>query len=175
MMSPFHCCLQLTSLSIFNPLERCQPPAALAGLSSLQRCILEYSTHEGVLPTPLPPGPWAASLRSLGASLDVLARSTGLLSEATQLTRLALTHTSMENHGQEAFWEWAGSHPSLRRLQIEAGEEADLSDATLHAIGSLAHQRPELDVTTVLTDTWDRTSLFSKGAPFYSEFFVRTW
>ena len=98
---------------------------------------------------PLPPGPWAASLRSLGASLDVLAHSTGVLSAATQLTRLALTGNSLQSDAEEAFWEWVGSHPSLRQLQIDVGGY-DVASAMLHTVISLARKRPQLEITSAM-------------------------
>ncbi len=91
--------LQLTSLCIDDEPERCRAPAALVGLSRLQRCCLGSPYIAGnleALPTPLPLGPWAASLRSLGATLDVLQHSAEMLSAATQLSRLAIMGSSFQ-------------------------------------------------------------------------------
>jgi len=163
------CCLQLTSLCIVDDLPRCHTPLALVGLSRLQRCCLcgvDYGAELEAPLSPLPPGPWAASLRSLGAGLDVLARSTEVLATATQLTRLALAGNSLYSKDQAAFWEWAGSHPSLRRLQIEVDEYTDLSGPTLHAICSLARERPQLEVATEMAEggtTFDKEFDFGFG------------
>lgn len=163
--APHHCwplnpgrallrCPQLTSLCILDELYRCQPPASLAGLSRLQRLCLGgacYPPGEQLgPPVSLPAGPWAASLRCLGASLDVLAQSLEVMQEATQLTRLVVTGSSFTRQDQDAFWEWAGSHPSLRQLQVEVRDDVDLPGGTLHAICSLGWSRPELRVTTEL-------------------------
>ncbi|PRW32686.1 LRR receptor-like kinase family [Chlorella sorokiniana] len=146
---------QLTSLCILEEPDRCPPPAAVAGLSRLQRCCLgsaDYAGNPEMPPIALPPGPWAASLRELGASLDVLQHSAGTLAAATQLTRLAITGGSFKGHQQAAFWEWARIHPLLRKLQIEFLHEAELPGAAVHAICSLSRQRPALDVVTLLAE-----------------------
>ncbi|KAI7836518.1 hypothetical protein COHA_009619 [Chlorella ohadii] len=142
----------LTSLCIVNWPARCLPPAALAGLTRLQRCCLDANCparNADPPPTPLPPGPWAASLRSLGASLDVLALSTGVLSAATQLSRLAVARSSLNDIEQEAFWEWAGGHPSLQRLQIEVGAQVTVPGATVQTLTMLAQELPQLEVAIV--------------------------
>jgi len=152
-------CLQLTSLCALDQPWRCQPSAALAGLSHLQRCCLGSVGYELMDPettaAPLPPGPWAAGLRSLGASLDVLSRSTAVLSAATQLTRLALTGGSLTCAEQQTFWEWAGRHPPLQQLLIEVDEGLDVPAAAVHAMSCLAHGRPALQVTTGLAGDTD--------------------
>ena len=162
----YPCCLQLTSLCMLDEPERCQPQAALAGLSRLQRCCLGSAMYDAgdwdlELET-LPPGPWAASLRELGASLDVLPHSLAMLSAATQLTRLAVTGGSYED--SDALWKWARSHPSLLQLQIDIQHGVELSTCALHAICSLACQRPEL---TVVTKTPGEPPLFDNE--FYIE------
>ena len=159
----YPCCLQLTSLCIIDDPERCQPPATISGLSRLQRCCLGSAKFDpaelSAQLAPLPPGPWAASLRELGASMDVLPHSLAMLSAATQLTRLAVTGGSYEH--SDALWEWARSHPTLQQLQLDILKVTQLSGATLHAICSLAHERPELTVVTVL---------YEEGSTFDDEF-----
>lgn len=63
-------------------------PAALAGLTSLQRCYLQRNDSwpgaAGTAP-PLPGGPWLHTLRWLGANIDTLANSTAALHAATNL------------------------------------------------------------------------------------------
>ena len=81
----------------------------------------------------------------------MLRHSTGMLSAATQLTRLALTGGSLR-HDSDALWEWARSHPPLRHLQIDAMEETALTAATLWHVCDLHNERPGLKVTTVLAD-----------------------
>lgn len=104
-------------------------------------------------PTPLPAGPWTASLRELGTSLGVLACSTEVLSTATQLTRLALTDGGLDsNKDQVAFWQWAHSHPSLRHLQIESSRTSTISGAKLSDFCSLACRRRDVEVSTRLYD-----------------------
>ena len=112
--------------------------------------------------TPLPLGPWATSLRELGASLDVLPHSLAMLSAATQLTRLAVTGGSYEH--SDALWKWARSHPPLRQLQVDIQYDVELSTTVLHAICSLARERPELTVVTVMpghSKTFDREFRFT--------------
>ena len=100
----------------------------------------------------LPPGHWAASLRSLGASLDVLWRSTEVLAAATQLTRLAVLGGNFYWLASAPLWEWAGSHPSLQQLQIDVCMQANVTGAALQAICCLARERPALNVAVVLEE-----------------------
>ena len=152
-------CSQLTSLCIWDMLGRCEPPAALAGLSRLQRCCLGPAEDLGALPpqAQLPAGPWAGSLRVLGANSDVLQRSMALLSAATQLQHLAVTGGTYTQLGGN-FWEWAGSHPSLLHLELHVVQSSDVPGHILHSALALNAARPSLHVTS------------SEGARFYGRF-----
>lgn len=158
------CCLQLTSLGILDASAFSQPPAALARLTRLQRLCLGSARYdaveEGESFRPLPPGPWVTGLRCLGASLDVLQRSTDVLSAATQLTRLAVTGGTFEEHSA-AFWGWARTHPSLGQLQVDISRDVDWPSTTVHAMCSLAEERPAMKVSTRMA---------GEGRTFDSEF-----
>jgi len=158
--------MQLTSLCMDDDLERCQPLPGLAGLARLQRCCLSsawWAKNSEAPAMPLPPGPWAASLRSLGAPVDVLALSTEVLSAATQLTCLAVLGGKFQEDVPEAFWAGAHEHPSLRRLQIDVPAELKIPAATLQAICNLACEWPELKVKVVLDE---------EGTTFETDFFI---
>ena len=79
----------------------------------------------------------------------MLALSTGVLSAATQLSRLAVARSSLNDIEQEAFWEWAGSHPSLQHLQIEVGAQVTVPGATVQTLTMLAQELPQLEVAIV--------------------------
>lgn len=148
------CCLQLTSLCIVAAPDECYPLPSLTALSSLRRCCLGASCFcaaDQPLPSVgLPPGPWAASLRELGACLDVLQHSVEALSAATQLTRLAVLGGSFQGDAQDAFWDWAAERPPLQQLQIDLpGEDELVPCAAVHNVCYLARQRPALDVITL--------------------------
>ena len=85
-------------------------PPALARLSRLQRLYF-LDLFEPVLP----PGPYSASLRVLGASLECLNRSTELLASCVSLEHVAALRPCS---APGPFWQWAEQHPPLRRLQL---------------------------------------------------------
>ena len=151
--------LQLTSFCIVDAPEQRAVPAALAGLSRLQRCCLGKAGFTAAdLPlTALPAGPWAASLCSLGVTAALLPRSLNVLSSATQLTRLAITAGEYKLLREDAFWEWAQHHPPLQQLQMDVGAEDQLPGAVLHHVCCLAQGRPGLKIATELS-SWEGTS-----------------
>ena len=106
------CLTGLTALllQVDYPREGSVPPA-LAQLSRLQRlCFLALDKPV------LPPGPYSASLRVLGASCECLNRSAALLASSGSLEHVAALSGTLGG----AFWQWAEQHPSLRRLQLAA-------------------------------------------------------
>ena len=117
----------------------------------MQRCCLGSADYDAAdLPRALPAGPWAATLRSLGVSAELLPRSLNVLSSATQLTRLAITGGDFKQLREAAFWEWNQRQPSLQQLQIDADEEDELPTTVLHDVCCLAQGRPGLRITTGL-------------------------
>ena len=139
---------QLTSLCIDDAPDRCGPFAALAALNRLQRCCLGNAERgfrqQQDPPLQLPTGPWAGSLRSLGAGWDVLPHSSQLLSAATQLTELAVTGGSLEAPLCPQFWRWAETHRSLQRLQIDVW--GSLPAWMVQYMLGLKDARPGLDI-----------------------------
>lgn len=106
-----------------------QPPPSLASLSRRQRfCITDAewppSWYEDEYPpaAALPAGPWAASLRKLGAPYRALWHSGPLLAAAGQLEQLGVLEggfSDAPNDASERFWRWCAAHPPLRQLHIE--------------------------------------------------------
>ncbi len=154
--------VQLTSLCILDEPALCEPPAALAGLRRLQRCCLGTAKYLAQQQRqqqrqPLPAGPWAGSLRVLGASSDVLPRSAALLSAATQLRHLAVTGGSYTQLGRD-LWEWASRHPSLQHLELHGEDTSEVPMHIVHNALALKEVRSSLKVTS------------SGGLRFYAQF-----
>lgn len=122
-------------------------PPAVSGLSRLQRAFFEGTADaHGNVPA-LPAGPWASSLRQLGASYDVLAASGGMLAAATQLQELHLMGGNFTDP-QHAFWAECVPHlPMLRLLHFYSDMGEFLANShILFQLADLARGRPELDM-----------------------------
>ena len=108
-----------------------EPPAALAGLSALQRCYLmrtdKQEAEEGEA-QPLPAGPWLRNLRWLGAGIDNLARSTAVLQQAAALEFVEVCDTKQAQQvgwlapGPTALCDWLAQHPPLRKASFLASD-----------------------------------------------------
>lgn len=107
------------------------PPAALARLSHLQRCYLhnKYRRPAGsTAASPLPAGPWLTNLRWLGASIDVLMASVGVLQAAGTLEFVEVRDTEVQRLQRfdwmapvpTALCEWLSRHPPLRQVSFSS-------------------------------------------------------
>ena len=95
-------------------------------------------------------GPWAASLRQLGAPYSVLRASGELLAAAGQLEHLCILGGSLvvESNAEaraasQGFWRWCTAHPPLRQLQIDLQPATAVSSSLLDG---LLGARPALQV-----------------------------
>ncbi|PRW51148.1 putative LRR receptor-like serine threonine- kinase [Chlorella sorokiniana] len=82
---------RLTTLALLGLEAAWQPPPSVGGLSRQERACFMPKIAAGMPAAPataLPAGPWAASLRKLGASYDTLLLSGALLETFSQLERL---------------------------------------------------------------------------------------
>lgn len=143
-------CSQLTSLCILDVPGalravcwpgRAHPPAALL----LGHCRVPCAAAAAAA---------AAAVRAVGwrpagvkASWDVLQRSPEVLSAATQLQHLAVTGGSYRRWVSE-FWKWAGSHPSLQRLELHVKRASDVPGHIMRDALSLKEARPHLKLTS---------------------------
>lgn len=120
--------------------------AALAELPRLQRlCLFTYGEYydeeDGPAPClPLPLGPYSASLRMLGTSVDCLNRSVKLLASCGALEHVTLFQGSYAG----PLWQWAAQHPPLRRLQVCDDLLTFSYKLELLEMASLRQARPQL-------------------------------
>ena len=126
-------------------------PAALAGLSNLQRCYMHlYAGDDGLAP-PLPAGPWLASLRWLRYNVDGLISSTATLRAATALEFLdagnsdSSTAIDWRSAAAAAFFYWLEDHPPLRLVYFDTagGQLFDSGDFAAHVMW-LCRRRPSM-------------------------------
>ena len=158
--------LQLTFLDLQDlntQVDATALPPALAALPLLERfCCKAY-------PPSLPPGPWLTRLRWLAAPPTVVAASLPALAAAQQLECLCLLrmepalileayddmyappaeHGDNEYAAQFTVIEWAGQHPSLRRLSL--GGPAWRNETLVLAIQQAEAASPQLRIEL----TWD--------------------
>jgi len=124
-------------------------PAALAGLSNLQRCNLEVQTDEAAAP-PLPAGPWLASLRWLSYPICGLVSSTAALRDAAALEYLETINSWVAVFERESdpaadFFDWLAQHPPLRRVHLEdRGGQAYHTPFFAAHVERLGRRRPSL-------------------------------
>lgn len=129
---------QLTGL-IINHNERTWEQARLAAAISdlpLQHLsMLGSDPSHGEPPLTLPPpGRWQAQLRELTLPAATAAAALPQLAASTRLESLTLLHLcSVPVEHQEAVLAFAGRHPSLRRLRLDASGP-HLSAATFAAV-----------------------------------------
>lgn len=126
-------------------------PPSIADLGKLQRACFQYidPSPEIMWLSGLPVGPWASSLRSLGAPYDMLLLSSELLAAAGQLEQLAVLDGDFEAAPSEAsarFWRWCAAHPPLRQLDVEVLEPVSPDATHLAALEELRTARPDLRV-----------------------------
>ncbi len=142
-------------------------PAALAGLSNLQRCCLDFLVpEEGVAAPPLPAGPWLASLRWLYYEIGGLITSTAALQAAAALDFLeggTFYNTKKVDWASPVaagFFDWLAQHPPLRRVYFDAaGRKAfDSGFFAAHAM-RLARRRPSLELEGFLRPIGDAASM----------------
>ena len=148
--------------------------AALAELPRLQRlCLFTYGEYydeeDGPAPClPLPLGPYSASLRMLGTSVDCLNRSVKLLASCGELEHIAVMCGDCNRPGR--FWRWAAARRrSLRRVQ--APHEYEYPGAAYGAtpfepvqVLRLQEARPQLDVACI--EPYSFAALFLWQDPF---------
>lgn len=125
-----------------------QPPLAIAGLSRLQRACLSCG---GESQGPLPNGPWAGSLRQLGAPYGMLLLSSELLAAAGRLERLGVlggkaAYAAAPSDASRRFWRWCAEHSPLRQLKIEMYDNAPAAPSFVAATHDLRNARPTLQV-----------------------------
>lgn len=133
------------------------PPPSIVNLTRLQRaCFFVTGDIDGIRPrvSALPAGPWAGSLRHLGASYETLLKSSQTLAAAGQLEQLSVLEGGFKSHSSASkrFWRWCGSHPPLRRLHLEMADDHYLSPAFAAAVSGLQSARPALQVVYKLID-----------------------
>ncbi len=125
-------------------------PAALAGLSSLQRCCLYIYAGNNVASPPLPAGPWLASLRWLRYNIDGLVSSTATLEAAAALEFLETGSSSLEINWRStaaaSFFDWLAQHPPLRRVYLDPAGRTFNSGLFAAQVARLCRRRPGLDL-----------------------------
>lgn len=183
--SALRCATQLTSLAIIGTV--CSTPCAVAGLSRLQHCCLaapcaaagaaadDEETHppdeSASCLDGLPKGPWAASLRALGAEFPSLLRSQALLQAAGgQLETLCCVGAMplASRAQQEAFWRWAAAAPRLRRIKFDLSSIEHIGGMVRSAVLALQQARPDLQIQGLEEDPLRRRS----SDTFYQELFT---
>lgn len=131
------------------------PPPSVAGLAGLRRaCFAGNEFESDDEPSSLPDGPWAASLRTLGASYALLQHSGRLLAAAHGLEQLGVLGCSTAEGGQQeegGCWERVAALPQLQLLQVDALVDEQVPAALLAAVSALQGARPGLRVL------WHRT------------------
>lgn len=154
----------LTSLVVQAATQRI--PAALGGLSRLQRLCLRRWGHGELTDARLPAGPWLASIRWLGLPFAVLEQCTELLASAQQLEylcsmglpELPLCCGADTADRWRRFWRLLAAHPPLRCFLLDAPPEGDGVDAPLgrpsadllRALLLLQGMRPGLHIRCVV-------------------------
>ena len=145
---------QLTTLSLAYSKLPEQLPRSLASLLRLKHLSVHstYSRSRIPAPKPLPAGPWASSLRALGAPLCVLCSSTEVLSSASQLKHLACLGPPVPFDGpvdatgrSRALFGFLASHPPLRCFSTESfSDQSCWSREFVAAMCRLHRLRPSL-------------------------------
>lgn len=122
-----------------------RPPPSVAGLRRLQRAC--FLIGEEVIAAALPTGPWADSLRQLGAPFNVLLLSGELLAAAGQLERLGVLGGDLAaapDAASERLWCWCAAHPPLRQLHIELERLEPIPPSILAVVARLTRAQPAL-------------------------------
>lgn len=123
-------------------------PASIAGLGRLQRACF-WRGEEAPAPVPpaaLPMGPWAGSLRELGAPYDTLVLSGDLLTAAGRLETLTVMRGDLmaaDSDASARFWWWCATHPPLQVLIVDLGN-SPVGGAFVVALNQLRNARPAL-------------------------------
>ena len=122
-------------------------PAALSGLSNLQRC---YVALEGVGQVALPAASWLRSLRWLHFHVGGLVSSAAVLQAATALEFVEAGNDSSgriqwSGPAAAAFFDWLAQHPPLCRIYFDTcrGSLFDSGAFAAHVM-RLCHRRPAL-------------------------------
>ncbi|KAL4436644.1 hypothetical protein ABPG75_003783 [Micractinium tetrahymenae] len=99
-------------------------PPAVSRMACLQRCLFDPSIWPVAGCQPLSAhGSWLRSLCWLGAPPHILFASSAALAAAPTLEWVCILGMPESLDGSEAFWAWAASAPTLRRLSLEVGNE----------------------------------------------------
>lgn len=129
-----------------------QPPPSIAGLSRLRRACFPTRASDTTPGAALPAGPWAASLRQLGARFEVLLFSPELLAAASQrLEEVGVAggsfSASSNAYGQQRrFWQWCTAHPPLCNLHIQLHHFEKVVPTFVAAMNDLRDERQALQV-----------------------------